>query len=209
MSWYQHKDQFPTHGLPVRLRLDDGSVIRNLDKLSSDELNNLGIATVAYPPEYDETSQDLIWNTENSTWEVTTTTDVDKINMRWEKIEKCKKHIIVKINKKLEKRYDNNIGLSSDFVQVIDCFDNIETISNPFSIDIINSESIGITTTNINIPQDELALVNEAFTEVAHEYILPKNYESESSYCRAMIKEYWGIDCCQGNLDLVPDHIHE
>lgn len=205
MSWYQYKGE-ATPDLPKRIRLDDGSVRRNLNELSESQLSAVGIVTIANPPVFDEATQEPVWDSNTSTWSVVPTTDEDKIDLRWEEIEIGRHSILVKINKKLSERYSDGSGLTTSFVTVIDSLDNLSK-ENALSIDIIDQESIGITS-SIGISQEEHQLVSEAFSEYAQEIHYKKSYEYESSYCRGMIKKYWGIDCPQRNLSIVPDFVN-
>lgn len=58
---YSYKNQEPSD-LPFRIRLDDGSTRTSLNKLSDDELKSLGFIGPITKPEFDDTTQKIIWN---------------------------------------------------------------------------------------------------------------------------------------------------
>jgi hypothetical protein len=201
MAWYQYKDQIPTNGLPKRIRLDDGSVRRNLELLSETELNVLGLKKLPNPPDYDyERGEDIEWDTENREWNIVMIKDEKKIRNKWDEIEKAKSKIIQKLINKLRIHHNSGNSLTEDFQKVIHTFDNLNSknYSNPFHINLIGPRQIGIST-DIGISQDEFVMLNECFAEYLNEDVYPISYDNHSTVIKCCIKEYWNIDCEQGD----------
>ena len=191
MAWYQYKNQEPTNGLPNRIRIDDGSVRRDLQSLTLEELNNIGISTIHDPPHYESDSEDLVWNNDDSSWEVIPTTNVQKINNKWEEIYFQKKLVLSKLVKKVEEHcFEKNIGLTTCFKLVSDKFDEVtpQNYANPFVIDMCDMGTIGISS-SIGISIDELKIIAEAFVEFSHEYVYPQSYEHQSAKFRELIDQ--------------------
>lgn len=209
MAWYQYKDQIPTNGLPERIRLDDGSVMRNLHELSSERLIELDVKEIPDPPNYKE-YEEIVWDNYDKKWNVTLTTDKNKFLDRWRAIDYYKVQIMSRMVRKLSELHLQNINLTEEFVKVIDILDRIneKNYDNPFQFDFTVPQSLGITS-ELGIPDKELSIIYEVFAEFANECIVTPSYDYLSACARASIKKYWKIDCPQGNLDLVPDHIKE
>lgn len=201
MAWYQYKDQIPTNGLPKRIRLDDGSVRRNLELLSETELHVLGLKKLPNPPDYDyERGEDIEWDAENREWNIVMIKDEKKIRNKWDEIEKAKSKIIQKLINKLRIYHNSGNTLTEDFQKVIYTFDNLNSknYSNPFHINLIGPRQIGIST-DIGISQDEFVMLNECFAEYLNEDVYPIPYDNHSTVIKCCIKEYWNIDCEQGD----------
>lgn len=209
MAWYQYKDQIPTNGLPKRIRLDDGSVRRNLELFSETELNVLGLKKLPDPPDYDyERGEDIEWDTENREWNVIMIKDEKKILDKWNEIERAKSKIIQKLTNKLRIYYNSGNLLTENFQKVIDIFDslNSKNYSNPFDINLTGPLQIGIST-DLGITEDEFVMLNECFVEYLNEDVYTVPYNHHSTRIRYCIKEYWNIDCEQGDESLISEYI--
>ena len=66
MNLYSYQGQEP-QSLPTRFRLEDGSTLTELDKLSQEELSSLGFSGPIESPEIDVTRQELSWDGEKYT----------------------------------------------------------------------------------------------------------------------------------------------
>ena len=66
MTLYSYRGNFP-EPLPSRVRLEDGLTRTSLDKLSLDELKEIGFSDPIEEPIYDTETQELSWNGETLT----------------------------------------------------------------------------------------------------------------------------------------------
>lgn len=66
MTLYSYRGNFP-EPLPNRVRLEDGLTRTSLDKLSLDELKEIGFSDPIEEPIYDTETQELSWNGETLT----------------------------------------------------------------------------------------------------------------------------------------------
>lgn len=191
MAWYQYKNQEPTNGLPNRIRIDDGSVRRDLQSLTLEELSNIGISTIPDPPHYESDREDLVWNNDDFSWKVVPTTNIEKINNKWEEVNFQKRLILSKLIKKVEEHcFEKNVGLTTCFKLVSDKFDEVipQNYTNPFVINMCNMGTIGISS-SIGISIDELKIIAEAFVEFSHEYVYIQSYEHQSDKFRELIDQ--------------------
>lgn len=62
MSLYSINKNYPTEGLPKRIRKSDGTTVTDLKSLSVSDLKDLGIVAVDSAPSYDDNTQKVSWD---------------------------------------------------------------------------------------------------------------------------------------------------
>jgi hypothetical protein len=180
MVWYQYKDQYPTNGLPNRIRIVDGEesgeTRTSLWKYSDSELESFGITKVSDPPNYDDRKQDLIWNNETSSWSVGVTTNSEKILYAWEQNKYYKDHLKVKLLEKVVPYILTGGSISTHFDNAIKILDSIDSSNydNPFAFNWQHPVVIGYTEdVVVGITSAEYSLINHAFVDFITEDYLP------------------------------------
>jgi len=176
MTWYQYKNEYPTNGLPNRIRTLDGKTKTCLWECSEDELNSLEFSTVSDPPHYDSSSQDLIWDNENSSWYVQTTTDPQKISLAWDQNKIYKDKLKIKLLEKVSIHLQGGGSVSTYFDNAINILDNFDSnnYNNPFDFNWQHPTSLGYTdevVTEVGLTENRL--IHSAFVDFISETYLP------------------------------------
>jgi hypothetical protein len=176
MAWYQYNNEYPTNGLPQRIRTLDGKTRTCLWECSESELESLGFSTVSDPPKYDDSFQDLVWDNETSNWSVQITTDPQKISDAWQESEIYKEKLKIKLLEKVSVHLQNGGTISTNFNNALTILDqfNQNNYSHPFDFNWQHPISLGYTDDVIaGIGSTEIRLVHSAFVDFITETYLP------------------------------------